>query len=63
MFMKQVTVRIDSELLDKLRTIASEEVRSVNRQVLVVIRNYIAQYEQTHGAIDTGSSVAQNDAS
>ncbi len=43
---KQVSIRVDTETLEKLRSIAKQETRSVSRQVLYWIRRAIEQYEK-----------------
>lgn len=51
MAIKSVSIRIEEEMLDKLAYIADYEGRSVNSQVLVLIRNSIAAFEREHGEI------------
>ena len=48
---KSFSIRIDSEMLDKLHVVADYEGRSANSQVLILIRNCIEQYEEKHGTI------------
>ncbi len=48
---KSLSVRIDSEMLDKLHAIADYEVRSTNNQILILIRDCIKKYEAEHGEI------------
>ena len=48
---KSLTVRIDSEMLNKLRVVADFEVRSTNSQILILIRDFIKKYEAEHGKI------------
>lgn len=48
---KNFTVRIDSQLLDKLHVVADYEGRSANGQVLVLIRKCVEAYEKEHGKI------------
>ena len=48
---KSFSIRIDSEMLDKLHVVADYEGRSANSQVLILIRDCIEQYEAKHGAI------------
>jgi len=49
--MKSISIRMDDELLDKLHVIADYEARSVNGQVLFLIRKCIASYEKQYGEI------------
>lgn len=51
MAIKSVSIRIEEEMLDKLAYIADYEGRSVNSQVLVLIRSSIAAFEREHGEI------------
>ena len=51
MAIKSVSIRIEEEMLDKLAYIADYEGRSVNSQVLVLIRSSIAAFEREHGGI------------
>lgn len=48
---KSVSIRIEEEMLEKLGFIADYEGRSVNSQILVLIRNNIKEYESEHGEI------------
>lgn len=56
MAIKSVSIRIEEEMLDKLAYIADYEGRSVNSQVLVLIRSSIAAFEREHGDIVGDSS-------
>lgn len=49
---KSLSIRIDSDMLDKLHVIADYEGRSANGQVLVLIRDCIEKYEEKHGEIN-----------
>ena len=51
MAIKNFTVRIDSEMLDKLHIVADYEGRSANSQVVVLIRKCIEEYEAQHGKL------------
>lgn len=51
MAIKNLTIRIDSEMLDKLHVIADYERRSANSQILILIRDCINKYEDEHGKI------------
>ncbi len=49
---KSVSIRIEEEMLQKIGYIADYEGRSVNSQVLVLIRQQIQAFEQQHGKIE-----------
>ncbi len=51
MAIKNLTIRIDSEMLDKLHTVADYERRSANSQILILIRDCVKKYEDEHGEI------------
>lgn len=55
MAIKSVSIRIEKEMLDKLGYVAEYEGRSVNSQILVLIRECIQQYEARLG--DFGGKV------
>ena len=48
---KSLSIRIDSEMLDKLHVIADYEGRSANSQILILIRDCVEKYEKEHGKI------------
>ena len=52
MAIKSVSIRIEQEMLDKIAYIADYEGRSVNSQVLVLIRENIKAFEDVIGVID-----------
>ena len=52
MAIKSVSIRIEEEMLNKLAYIADYEGRSVNSQVLVLIRQSIKSFEDENGPID-----------
>ncbi|MBE6778530.1 MAG: Arc family DNA-binding protein [Ruminococcaceae bacterium] len=52
MSVKSVSIRIEEEMLRKLSYVADYEGRSVNSQVLVLIRQHIRDFEEANGAID-----------
>ncbi len=52
MAIKNVSIRIEEEMLDKIGYIADYEGRSVNSHILVLIRENIKAFEQEHGAIE-----------
>ena len=51
MAIKSVSIRIDSEMLDKLHIVADYEGRSLNSQILILIRDCIKKYEDEHEEI------------
>lgn len=52
--MKSLSIRIDSDMLDKLHYVADYEARSANGQILVLIRQCIEDFEKEHGEIEFG---------
>ena len=54
MAVKNLTVRIDHEVLHKLHVVAEYEGRSANSQILILVRDCIERYEEKHGAIEIG---------
>ena len=48
---KHLGLRIDSDTHKKLKDLADYEGRSINGQVLYLIRQAVAQHEQLHGKI------------
>lgn len=52
---KNLSIRIDDEMLDKLHFVADYEARSANGQVLVLIRECIEKYEEKFGEIELGN--------
>lgn len=50
--MKSVSIRIEEEMLEKIGYVADYEGRSVNSQILVLVRECIRAFEQEHGAIE-----------
>ena len=51
---KSLSIRITSEMLDKLHVVADYEGRSANSQILILIRDCIEAYEDKHGEITIG---------
>ena len=49
--MKSLSIRIDRNLLEKLRILAERENRSLSRQITVIVRHQIEAYEKEHGRI------------
>lgn len=46
------TLRTDAELLRKFRYMAGANARSTNRELEVIMRKHIAEYEKKHGTIE-----------
>ena len=57
---KSVSIRIEEEMLNKISYIADYEGRSVNSQVLVLIRQHIKDFETVNGTIDGNISPDTN---
>lgn len=47
----QFTIRIDPILLKKIRYVAEYNARSANREVEVLIKKHVADFEKAHGTI------------
>lgn len=45
------TLRTDSELLQKFRYVAEYHARSANRELEVLMRRHVAEFEKTRGKI------------
>jgi len=59
MAVKSLSIRIDSEVLDKLHVVSDYEGRSANSQILKLIRDCIEVYEGKHGVIEIGAKSAK----
>lgn len=46
------TLRTDAELLQKFRFVAEYNARSANRELEVIMKQHIAEFEKTHGKIE-----------
>lgn len=46
------TLRTDSELMKKFRIVANYNARSANREMEVLIKNHVAEFEKKHGKIE-----------
>jgi len=49
---KSVSIRFETEMLQKLGHVADYEGRSINSHILVLVRESIARFEEQHGAIE-----------
>lgn len=47
------TLRTDSELLKKFKVVADYNGRSANRELEVLMKKHVTEFEQTHGKIET----------
>lgn len=53
--LSKFTLRINADLLNKFRFVAEYNARSVNRELEVLIRKHIAEFEKEHGKIEEES--------
>ncbi|EIL9238516.1 hypothetical protein LMK19_001873 [Listeria monocytogenes] len=44
-------LRLDEDIMEKLKVIADLNSRSLNKQLEFIIKNYLVQYEQTNGEV------------
>lgn len=51
---KSVSIRFDKELLDKFHVVVAYEGRSLNSQVLYMVRKLVEEFEKEHGKIELG---------
>ncbi len=57
---KSYPLRIDDELMKKVKMIAETEDRPVSKQLERIIKQFVEQYEKEHGRIsDPGVSVTR----
>ena len=56
MAQKSLSIRIDTEMLNKLHVVADYEGRSANSQILILIRDCIEKYEDKFGKIELDGS-------
>lgn len=49
--LSKFTLRIDSELLKKIRFIADYNARSANREIERLIKEHVREFEARHGEI------------
>lgn len=45
------TFRVEAETLEKLRYIADSNFRTVNKELEMLVKQYISSYEETNGTI------------
>lgn len=53
---KAYSLRIDNELMEKVKIIAEDEDRPISKQLERIIRQYIDRYEEEYGIIETGGN-------
>lgn len=46
------TIRVDSELLKKFRFVAEYNARSANKEIEVLMKKHVAEFEKVHGKIE-----------
>lgn len=51
---KAYTLRLDNELMDKVRKVAEKEHRKISDQLEMIIADYIEKYESKNGNIVIG---------
>lgn len=56
MAIKNLSVRIEQTILDKLHIVADYEGRSANGQINTLIRACVEQHEAKHGEIKMGAT-------
>ncbi len=61
MSVKGYKLRIEEEMLKKIRYVAGYEGRSINSHVLILIRNSIKEFEEQNEKIPIGKSVEPED--
>lgn len=49
---KSLSIRIDTEVLDKLHVVADYEGRSANSQIVYLVRKCIESFEKDHSKIN-----------
>ena len=49
---KTYPLRLDNNLMDKLRKLAEQEDRPLSKQIERIVREYIQSYEKEHGEIN-----------
>ncbi|MBQ8165532.1 MAG: hypothetical protein IJZ96_00695 [Lachnospiraceae bacterium] len=51
---KAYPLRLEEELMEKVRKIAEQEDRKISDQMTKIVREYINNYEAQHGSITIG---------
>ena len=60
MAVKNVSIRIEEEMLQKIAYVADYEGRSVNSHILVLVRESIRKFEEDNGEIKEKVSSVDN---
>lgn len=50
---KAYTLRIDNNLMDKIKTIALKEDRPISKQIERMLKEQVEKYENEHGSIES----------
>lgn len=50
--LSKFTIRTDSEILKKFRFVADYNARSANRELEVLMKKHISEFEKEHGKIE-----------
>lgn len=58
MKIKDFSLRIDEELLEKLHYVADYNDRSVNRELLRLVRIHVEAFENDHGPISLSNDLS-----
>ena len=53
---KTYPLRIPNEMQEKVKIIAKKEKRKISQQYELIVKEYLNNYEKTHGEIATGKS-------
>lgn len=49
-------LRLDEDIMEKLKVIAESNSRSLNKQLEFILKNYLLEYEQTNGEVILNNS-------
>ena len=58
---KSYPLRIDDELMKKVKMIAEKEDRPVSKQLERIIKQYVEQYEKENGRINSAEIISYQD--
>lgn len=58
---KAYTLRIDNELMEKLKICCTSEDRTVNKQIERLVREYVKEYEDKNGSITIQKTINMGD--
>lgn len=50
--LSKFTLRIDSDLLQKFRFVSEYNARSANREIEILMKKHVQDFENKHGKID-----------